>query len=324
MIPFVALLGCGPVFARNQPSSREEMLAGASLVIVGVIEEHKLESWPYFRVRVPSDADSKFWRVLRRRVRVEMVLAGSVKPGPIDVYEVYWTGGTSGDWNSTQDGERAVFPLRMDNGFYRVAGDWERSIFPVTSGSHSRLPLDDSRPLWERIALMNWWIPRSDAKMQITFPSFHYNDPADTLSLWRTVKLKRGLVRHPSAGVRVPACRELVTLGWGQDECWELLSSEDRAHLRDGGSRCCTPAEVAKSRQQNHERGAAWWWRHPDRESRRLLTAMNHRQMRREFCRLYALEYPGDTDTGCPADQPPPATIVTDNGDVPLVGSWPW
>jgi hypothetical protein len=50
---------------------------------------------------------------------------------------------------------------------------------------------------------------------------------------------------------------------------------------------------------------------------------MNNRKMRHEFCRLYALEYPGDNDTGCPADLPPPATIVTEKGDVPLSGSWP-
>jgi hypothetical protein len=26
---------------------------------------------------------------------------------------------------------------------------------------------------------------------------------------------------------------------------------------------------------------------------------------------------------GCPLNQPPPATIVTENGDVPLDGDWP-
>jgi hypothetical protein len=45
--------------------------------------------------------------------------------------------------------------------------------------------------------------------------------------------------------------------------------------------------------------------------------------MRAEFCKLYAREYPGDADNGCPADQPPPATIVTERGDVPLLGPWP-
>jgi hypothetical protein len=53
-----------------------------------------------------------------------------------------------------------------------------------------------------------------------------------------------------------------------------------------------------------------------------MLTAMNNRRIRSEFCRLDDLEYPGDKDTGCPAHLPPPATIVTEAGDVPLFGSW--
>jgi hypothetical protein len=95
----------------------------------------------------------------------------------IDVYEVFWTGGASGDWNSTEDGERAVFPLRVEQGCYRVVGDWWRSIFTVTSGPHARLPLNDSRPFWERVALMNWWVQRSDTDMRITYPHFRMNDP---------------------------------------------------------------------------------------------------------------------------------------------------
>ncbi len=321
--PFLVLLGCGPVFVANHPPSRDALLASATLVIVGVIEEQKLESWPFFRADVPNNENSDFWRVLRRRVRVETVLRGAVKLGPIDVYEVYWTGGTTGDWNATQDGERAVFPLRMEKGFYRVAGDWDRSIFPVSSGPHSRLPLDDSRPLWERIALMNWWFEGKNAKLP--FPDFGRNDPGGALSLWRTMKLRRGLLRHPSAGIRVSACRELLSMGgWGQDEYWEQLSDEEQANLRAGRYACCTALEIAKWRQQNQDRGAAWFWkRYSDREARRLHTTMNNSRLRREFCRLYELEYPGDQDTGCPADRPLPATIVTETGDVPLVGSWP-
>ena len=323
VMPLVVLAGCGHVFVLSQP--RDGVLSRASLVIVGVIEDHKLESWPFFRASVPTDATSKYWKVLRRRVHVETVLHGSEKRRLIDVYEVFWTGGTTGDWNSTHDAERAIFPLRLEQGCYRVVRDWWRSIFTVTSGPHTRLPLDDSRPFWERVALMNWWIQRSDTDMRITYPYFTMNDPSGVLSLWRTVKLERGLVRHPSAGVRVPACRELLLLaGWGQDECWELLSDEDRVHLHDSGYFCCSAAEVAGWRTKNQERGAAWWWQHyRDREARRMLTAMNNRQLRAEFCRLYNLAYPGDKDTGCPADMPPPATIVTEQGDVPLSGDWP-
>ena len=54
----------------------------------------------------------------------------------------------------------------------------------------------------------------------------------------------------------------------------------------------------------------------------RLLTTVN-RPLRREFCRLFTRRFPKDHDNGCPADQPPPATIVTQDGDVPLIGPWP-
>ncbi len=135
-----------------------------------------------------------------------------------------------GDWNSTHDGDRAVFFVRLENGRYRMVRDWRRSIYPVTSGPHPRLPLDDSHPLWERIALMNWWILRNDADARISYPYFGRNDPGGALSRWRVVKLECGLLRHPSASVRVLACRELLDLGgWGQDECWEILSDKDRA-----------------------------------------------------------------------------------------------
>jgi hypothetical protein len=302
------------------------MLSRASHVVIGVIENHKLESRPFLRVSVPGDVgDAKYWKILRRRVRVETVLRGSETRKFIDVYEVFWTGGTSGDWNSTHDGQRALFLLKVEDGYYHVVQDWWRSIFPVTGGPHTRMPLDESRPLWERIALMNWWVQRSDPEIRFAYPHFRYSDPGGVLSLWRTLKLERGLVRHPSAAVRVVACRELLEMdSWGQDECWDTLSEDDRVHLHDSGHRCCSAAEVAGWRAKNEELGAAWFWRiYPDRESRRGLTAMNNRKMRAEFCRWYELEYPGDKDTGCPASLPPPATIVTEAGDVPLLGAWP-
>lgn len=72
------------------------------------------------------------------------------------------------------------------------------------------------------------------------------------------------------------------------------------------------------------QHGAEWYWnRYPDLETRRLMTAMSNVRMRREFCRRWTAEYPHDRDSGCPADQPPPATYVTEQGDVPLIGAWP-
>jgi hypothetical protein len=109
---------------------------------------------------------------------------------------------------------------------------------------------------------------------------------------------------------------------WGQDECWETLSDSDREHLHDSGYVCCSADDIAKERGQLQKFGMSMWMA-ADRESRRMLTAVSNRQLRTEFCRLYTREYPGDRDTGCPADQPPPATIVTERGDVPLIGPWP-
>ena len=97
---------------------------------------------------------------------------------------------------------------------------------------------------------MNWWIERGDDAVRITYPYFRYSDPGLALSRWRKVKLERGLARHPSQGVRVPACRELLMLGgWGQDECWDMLSANDKAHLSDGGYHCCTASEIAADKR---------------------------------------------------------------------------
>ena len=294
------------------------MLKRASLVFIGVIQKQEFDLWLSFRL-------NRHQRALRREVRVEVVSRGSESRKVVDVFEIASGLGTSGDVNSTRDGERDLFLVRVEDGRYHVVRDSGRSIFPVTTGPHPGLPLDESRPFWERIALMNFWIQRSDDQMRIAYPYFRYSDPGNALSQWRMVKLERGLVRHPSAGVRIPACRELLMLGaWEQDECWETLSYSDKDHLRDGGYVCCSASDVVESRAQSKERKPLWWWSvYTDRENRRLLTAVNDREARLEFCRLYARDYPGDPDTGCPADQPLPATIVTERGDVPLLGPWP-
>ena len=79
--------------------------------------------------------------MLRREVRVEMVLRGAEMRRVVDIYEIYWTGATSGNWSATRDGERDLFLVRVENGRYHVVRDWWRCMFPVTSGPHSRLPL---------------------------------------------------------------------------------------------------------------------------------------------------------------------------------------
>jgi hypothetical protein len=78
---------------------------------------------------------------------------------------------------------------------------------------------------------MNWWVP-ANADVHVSYKRFYYADPGDVLGLWRTAKLQRGLVRHPSRDVRTCACADLIGLsGWGQDECWTDLSAEDRDYL---------------------------------------------------------------------------------------------
>lgn len=321
----VLLVGCGPalVFNWSQRMSPEEMLSLASLVFIGVIQKHHIESSPFFRLTIPGEdpTTARYWKIVRREVLVETVVRGAESRRVVDVFEIFWTGGTTGDWNCTHDNERALFLVRVESGKYHVVRDWWRSIFPISSGPHTRLPLDDSHPLWERIALLNWWFPRNGPAAR--HPEFKYLDVGQALTEWRKVKLWRGLVRHPASGVRVAACRELLLLGWGQDECWETLSKADRAFFSRVYS-CCTAKDVGALRARAQERDTDRLWRmYNDRESRRLLTAMNNARLRRAFCRQWELAYPNDHDNGCPPDQPPPATIVTEKGEVPLIGAWP-
>jgi hypothetical protein len=265
--------------------------------------------------------EEHYWKMLRRQVRVELVIRGVERRRVIQVYEYFWTGGASGDWNFTTDDERALFLVRHENGKYHVVRDWWRSIYPVT-GPHKRLPLDDSHDTWERIALMNWWVPRHSADR--TLEAFGRSDPGGSLNLWRVVKLDRGLFRHPNQKIRLAACRSLIETGWGQDECWDTLSDSDRAHLTEPGRFCCKAADIAEHRRKDAKWGAKWLWDHyHHRDLHRLHTANSNLTLRREFCRMYQREYPGDTDNGCPADRSPPATIVTEQGDVPLIGDWP-
>lgn|SRR5579871_336636 len=326
----IALLlqGCGPglVFNSSQKMTTAEMLDRADHIFVGVIQKQEFEPWLFFRFSAPhvDGWDRKYWRVARRQVRIENVLRGSEPRKVVDIYEIFWTGGASGDWNFTPDGERDLFMVRLENGRYHVVGDWWRSIFPVTSGRHSRLPGDDSLPLTERIALMNWWVEASDETASITFPGFHYADFGRALSSWRQVKLTRGLLRHPSSAVRLSACQELLSGGWGQDECWDTLTETEKSRLASSNWLRFTQDGIMAERQRTQARPATWWWEHyGDRELRRLLTAVNYPKLRSDICRLYTRDYPGDLDTGCPADRPPPATIVRENGDVPLTGAWP-
>jgi hypothetical protein len=175
------LSGCSPGLAFNwsQQMTPNEQLARASLIFIVVVQGRHFDSLPFFRLNIPGDdpSNAKYWKILRREVRVETVLRGAETRRTVGVYEIFWIGGTTGNWNSTHDGDRDLFLVRVENKRYHVVRDWRRSIHPVAGGAHSRLPLDDSHPLWERIALMNFWIERNDDAARIGYPFFVYNDP---------------------------------------------------------------------------------------------------------------------------------------------------
>ena len=321
------LTGCGPgvVFNAAPDMSNDQMLARATHVFVGVVRRQQFESWPFLGFSIPGEnaGRAKYWKLLRRDVAVEMVLRGKVTSKSLAVYEFSWTGGASGNWNNLNDGDRALFLLRVENGRYHVVRDWWRSIFPITTGPRAFLPLDESHPLWERIALMNWWVP-TEANVHVSYPRFYYADPGNALGLWRTAKLQRGLVRHPSRDVRTAACADLVGLGgWGQDECWTDLSPEDRVYLADR-YHCCTAKDIEDGRLNLQKLPASRFWSSmKSLDERRLLTTVSNERRRREFCDLYLRQYPGDIENGCPADRRPPATVVTERGDVPLNSTSP-
>jgi hypothetical protein len=316
----VFLVGCSPRFQSNtSPMATEEMLQRATHVFVGVIEGQDF-GWPYsFYETVPWLSapvpdwlkysvhwlvGGRKWVVLRRRVRVEMVLKGSEARKFIDVYEIVWMGATTGDWNFTQNNERDLFLARVEGGRYHVVRDWWRSIFPIYSGYHARLPLDDSRSLWERIALMNWWIQPGWSPRLVDDV---HSDPGHTLSIWRLVKILRGLLQYPDLRLRQRACIALLVWGWGQDECWDALSASERNHLSQDNPAFYVPSpeSITARRQQFETRGMQNWEESmSDRDELRLLTTVNNPILRHRFCELYQRQFPGDLDNGCPADQP--------------------
>jgi hypothetical protein len=246
----------------------------------------------------------------------------------IDVYEIFCLGGGSGDWNATQNSERDLFMVRRENGRWHIVRDWLRSIYEVRSGYHARLPLDDTRPFWERYALMSYWIrPEQDRGLLNTI--FWPSDPAWALGDWRGVKLLRGLLRHPRRHVRLAACLAVPS---DQDECVNTFSRAEWESVRDDG---VLPREPYKwdANRERYSRDAfdrslfgeslpPADLRYASMDRVRIFTTINHPTLRREFCRKFMAKFPNDTDNGCPADKTPPATIVTENGDVPLLGNW--
>jgi hypothetical protein len=325
-VSIFSFAGCGPgvVFNNSQEMTADQMLARADHVFIGVIGGHHIENWPFFRVRGEPD----YWRLVRMRVRVENVLRGIEPRKEVDIYEIFWTGATSGDWNLTQNDQRYLFLVRVENGHYHVVRDWWRSIFPVKSGFHEELPLDDSRPFWERVALLQWWIQPGWSE---GIGTEIHKDPAWALSLWRVAKIERGLLRHPDPRLRRIACENLLMLGRSQDECFSDIPPKERTQRGVVWNGLIPQNEWEAHRAWEQGFGQSEWGAlmSPRRltsielDEARLFTTVNNRALRTRFCREFERRFPGDHDNGCPADRPPPATIVTKDGDVPLNVPWP-
>lgn len=261
------------------------------------------------------------------RVHVETVLRGSEPNPTIDVYEVFPTGGVTGDWNLTHDNGRYLFLVRLENGHYHVVRDFWRSIYPVYSGRHDRLPLDGSRPLWERFALLQWWVQQDRSQ---AFGNDRYSDPARVFGWWREAKVLRGLLRHPDRDVRLAACEDLLHMGRAQDECWDSLGLVDRQSLKKFSN--MIPPEESWNQNRSFESYAERLWDEKVNDPSltgdainelRLYTTVHNPELRRKFCVKFQHRFPEDKENGCPVDRTPPATIVTQDGDIPLDGEWP-
>lgn len=296
----------------------DQMLARADHVFIGVIVDQQFQSWPFFRVPGQKPGD---WAVLRRRVRLENVLRGVEPRREIDVYEIFGLGPKSGDWNSTEVGERDIFLLRMENDRYHVVRDHWLSIFKIRSGTHARLPLSDSHPFWERVGLLMWWV-QSDWTPGVARAQ-HRNDPGHVLGRWRSEKLLRGLLRHPNHDLRFAACAALLAGEPWSDECWNQLTSDDQKKLANIEDAQRRHKEEFADRHNASEMFEVYSAAPQNMDQVRLLTTENNAPFRREVCQLFEKRFPNDHDNGCFTDQPLPATIVTEAGDVPLIGPWP-
>lgn len=327
LVPVVmafTLVSCNQLERSTKEMTPDQLIDRSTHLFIGVIEKYESQNRLFFRV---TGDDAGDWRVIRMQVRIENVLRGRESRPVIDIYEAFPTGALTGNWNATQDQRRYFIPVRLEQGQYHVSRDFWRSIYPIYSGRHDGLPLEDSHPFWERFSLLQWWIQPDRSR---AFGDVMYTDPGLVLGRWRLAKILRGLFRHSDKDVRLAACESLSHLGAAQDECWDELTPHERQSLNRFSN--AVPPEHSWSQNRNFERQARDHWRSitargkisaEEKDEMRLDTAINNSQLRREFCTEFERQFPGDRENGCPADRVPPATIVTRNGDIPLVGAWP-
>ena len=150
-------------------------------------------------------------------------------------------------------------------------------------------------------------------------------------SRWRYVRILRGFLRHPEIRLRVAACEQLLDQRMALDECWEQFDFVERSAFSNNAETYERLSErrwfleqaenewISALRQQ--EKGDRLWEIPYDKLQ--LLTTINDPALRRLFCKKFLGRFPHETEHGCPADRPPPASIVTDDGDVSLTGPWP-
>jgi hypothetical protein len=332
VVALLACCACGPPLEVNlsKEMTPDQMADRATHIFIGEILQHRVESWPF--LRIPGEPFSiqgiGKWMVLVRDVKVDMLIRGSEERTVIPIHEIFWTGGTMGNWNSTRNQERYLFLVRREGHRYHVVRDYWRSIFPYYGGNHKRLPLSDRSPILERFALLNHLPGRGYAR---GFGDPYRSDPGLALSEWRRAKLQRGLLRHPDRRVQLRACEALLFLQMAQDECWERFSPEERRTLNHFHNVLDPVREFEANRRFELDPMSRWkmelrqWSWSPDGQKSmlRLFTTIRKPSLRAHFCREFLKLYPSDTDNGCPPDRPPPATIVTMDGDVPLTGEWP-
>ncbi len=318
MIASLAVLSsCAPSL-KFTPQPGNQLYTRSSHLFVGFAVGSVYPFFPFFSV--PGEKPNE-WRIVRHQLSIETVLIGAEKRPLVYVYEIVPAGGRSGDWNYIVKGQRYLFPVRVEDGVYHLSGDHWRSVSAIHSGRHDRLPLDGSQPIHERLSLLCFWIaPDHSSSFPRAFS--HLN----SFSLWRTFKILRGFLRHPEERVRLRACMELVTVGLAQDECQPMLQP---GAFKDES---LTPENEILQNNRDFERRAQNEWRQrkrralsdPDsRDDLRIHTTIRDPALRTHFCGEFVRLFPADTDHGCPADRPPPATIVTEAGDIPLTGPWP-
>jgi hypothetical protein len=114
-------------------------------------------------------------------------------------------------------------------------------------------------------------------------------------------------------------------MGRAQDECWDSLDPRDRKSLNRFWN-MVAPEDSWKENRAFEGYASQRWDQIADAapltfhaiDELRLFTTINHLALRRDFCAKFQKLFPQDNENGCLADQRPPATMVTQNGDVPL------